>query len=69
MKLKTKLMISFCVIVFVPVLISFIAMMIMGNRQLEYLDEYGKSCSSTKAERFLWRNWISREGKRKRERK
>lgn len=42
MKLKTKLMISFCVIVFVPVMISFIAMMIMGSRQLEYLDEYGK---------------------------
>lgn len=42
MKLKTRLIISFCVILFVPIFLMFVAMMVMGNRQLQYLDEYGK---------------------------
>lgn len=42
MKLKTRLIISFCVLLFVPLFLSFLAMAVMGNRQLQYLDEYGK---------------------------
>lgn len=42
MKLKTRLMISFCTILVVPVLLFLIIMTTTGNRQLEYLDEYGK---------------------------
>lgn len=42
MKLKTKLTISFCVIVFVPIVIAFFAMFFMGSRQLMFLEEYGK---------------------------
>lgn len=41
MKLKTRLVISFCTILLVPVLLLLIFMMTTGNRQLEYLEEYG----------------------------
>ncbi len=41
MKLKTRLMISFCTIILVPVLLFLIIMMTTGNRQLQYLEEYG----------------------------
>lgn len=41
MKLKTRLVISFCTILLVPVLLLLIFMMTTGNRQLQYLEEYG----------------------------
>lgn len=41
MKLKTRLVISFCTILLVPVLLLLIFMMMTGNRQLQYLEEYG----------------------------
>ena len=41
MKLKTRLVISFCTILLEPVLLLLIFMMTTGNRQLEYLEEYG----------------------------
>lgn len=41
MKLKTRLMISFCTIILVPVLLFLIIMLTTGNRQLQYLEEYG----------------------------
>lgn len=41
MKLKTRLVISFCTILLVPVLLLLIFMMTTGDRQLEYLEEYG----------------------------
>lgn len=41
MKLKTRLMISFCTIILVPVLLFLIIMLTTGNRQLRYLEEYG----------------------------
>lgn len=41
MKLKTRLVISFCTILLVPVLLLLIFMMTTGNCQLQYLEEYG----------------------------
>lgn len=41
MKLKRRLVISFCTILLVPVLLLLIFMMTTGNRQLQYLEEYG----------------------------
>ncbi|MDO4344215.1 MAG: HAMP domain-containing sensor histidine kinase [Eubacteriales bacterium] len=40
MKLKTKLVISFCIIVIMPIVMFLGIMMINGNRQLQYLEEY-----------------------------
>ncbi|MDO4522237.1 MAG: HAMP domain-containing sensor histidine kinase [Eubacteriales bacterium] len=40
MKLKTKLIISFCIIIFVPLFLAGVAMMTMGSSQLKVLQEY-----------------------------
>lgn len=42
MKLKTRLIVSFCTIILVPVLLFLIIMLTTGNRQLRYLEEYGE---------------------------
>ncbi len=42
MKLKTRLIISFCTIILVPMILFFIIMVTMGNHQLKYLDDYGR---------------------------
>lgn len=43
MKLKTRLMVSFCTIILVPVLLFLVIMLTTGNRQLQYLEDYGNS--------------------------
>ncbi|MDO4632685.1 MAG: HAMP domain-containing sensor histidine kinase [Eubacteriales bacterium] len=42
MKLKTKLVISFCIILFVPMVLIGLAMATLGNHQLHYLQHYAE---------------------------